>query len=105
VNQLQWLQVNSYEVSVECNRHRGYCKSAADEIEESPETFSDLSAGQKAELIARDQICIVQLYPDTSVGFLFFIGPDAAACVEQAYLWLCKERGVTPDPEGGPSAQ
>lgn len=97
MKRFQWLAANSNNVSLECNQHRAYYDTVEKSIQDSPQMFSDLTDVERAELIANNAICVLQLYPDTPGGFLFFIHWDPEVCVERAYRWLKKERGIAGD--------
>lgn len=99
---LQWLMTNAHQVSIDCNQHRCSYETVERTIQDNPERFSDLTAEERAELIAHNSVCVLQLYPDTPVGFVLFIHWDPDVCVERACQWLRKERGEQCENTGTP---
>lgn len=99
MNRLQWLMANAHEVSFDCNGHRGSYLTVAQELEQEPGRYSDMGAELKAECLAKDALCTLQIYPNTPVGFVFFQHWDPEQCVELGYRWLRNERGLEGAPE------
>lgn len=96
MNRLQWLMANALDVSLNCNGHRGSCLTAAQELEQNANWYADMNDGLEAECAAKNALCTLQIYPNTPVGFVCFQHWDPEVCVERAYRWLRKERGLEP---------
>lgn len=94
MRRLQWLAANAMDVSLDCNSHRASYKTVAQELESHPDHFSDLDDGERSELVAKDSICELHIYPDTPGSSVVFIHWDPEVCVERGYQWLLRKRGL-----------
>jgi hypothetical protein len=100
VKRVAWLVANAVYVSLDCNEHKTGYRTAAQEFEEDDHNprarrnFGDVEPEERAECIAKDQICQLYIYPDTPIGSVIFTHADPDICVEAGYLWLRKHRGL-----------
>lgn len=79
------------EVSVNINRHRNYYESVADYFEDRD---SDTTPDVMAEMIKRDTIIEVQVYPSTPVGFYYFAHWDLETALRDAFNALTEKGSV-----------
>lgn len=95
IEKLTWLIQNCCSVSVEANENRTFYRSIAEELaaHEDPEgVYADMEPEVRAECIARDQLVIVQVYPDTPVGFYCVHHYDVAVAINRVFEAVQKER-------------
>lgn len=92
LEKLDWLRRNSCTLSIEMNEHRvGY--ETVEQALESEFLAPQCTPEGKAEILAAGQIVIVQVYPDTPIGFFVHVHHNIAAAVDEAYDTLREVRG------------
>lgn len=95
-----WMVANALHVSLDCNDHKNSYRTAAQEFQDDDQqrpgtrNFGDVTAEDRDECIAKDQICQLYIYPNTPVGSVVFTHADPEVCVERGYQWLRKHRGL-----------
>lgn len=78
---LEWLYANCLVVLVECNQHRSYY----DAIEKAEGLEGLEDAALRAEIVERKTLVVIQVYPDTPIGFFLVWHWDMQKAVELAY--------------------
>lgn len=75
-------------VFITINEHRGYYKSVDETLEElrSRECPPEIDNEVRNEMVKRDQIIHVQVYPDTPNGFYDVYHWDLGAALD----WICE---------------
>lgn len=90
---LEWLKANTHEVHITVNEHRGYYETVAQHLQTRDEDlFDPEDANIKAECIRRNEIAIVQVYPDTPISFYRVGHYDLGAAIDVAYDCVTIER-------------
>lgn len=93
VDKLRWLQENACSFSLDGNEHRASYEKIEVFLAEN-DRYSDLDEEARAECIRHDRVVLVQMYPDTPVGFVCFVDHDIDRVICAAYDWLSRGRGV-----------
>lgn len=99
-NKLTWLKDNCVSLSIEINEHKSIYMTVAeffaDDAEKGMDRFGDddLDPNVRAVCIEKNALCVLQVYPDTPVGFLLFVHHDVEAVIAEAFAWVRRTRGI-----------
>lgn len=86
-----WLAANAHTLHVDVNDHRS-CYETPEELVEGDGRYGDMTPDEIAQASAAGTIALVQVYPDTPVGFVSFAHADLDVAIGRAYEWLRTEK-------------
>lgn len=91
---LEWLKANTHEIHITVNGHRGYYETVEQDLQRDEDLFDPEDSAIKAECIRRNELTVVQVYPDTPIGFYRVGHYDLAEAVGVAYDCVQIERST-----------
>lgn len=96
---LDWLMHRCVSVSLECNAHRDYYMSAADEFADPSRDYLAESCDEatKAECIRRNTILHLHVYPDTPITFYQMTHWDLVKLLSDMRAEIERDRPVRPE--------
>jgi len=97
-----YLQLNSVSFSIETNEHRTYYQSMRHFLEHDEHgSRLELSDVERVKCIEGDEIAVVQVYPDTPVGFFVVASYNIPDACRQAAQALRRHREGAPATDVG----
>lgn len=97
---LEWLQEQCVHVSVEVNEHRVYYETVEQSLAGRYQDLFDADEAElRAECVRKNELVVVQVYPDTPIGFYQVGNWHLGRAVRAAYEAVKKERSQQPGEE------